>query len=257
LQVDYHHNISHRLFFEFDSEYLTYSIINKENQLVKSGKIGYVDCTLVENLLTTNSILNKIFGEVFLIIRNGPFIPVPSNISENSVIEELYHLSHKKNNEVQILMDQNLQNCHFAFGVESGLVKTFENRFPNLKVFLDAQLLVAASKHIRSEADTNIYASTESKHVLLYVVINGAMVLINRYDVNNSNDIFYFVMLAVEQLDLNIERTCLHIFHGNSEENRISKDSFEPYLALIKDHPAPTFNGVEISWPLDSAIALS
>ena len=43
------------------------------------------------------------------------------------------------------------------------------------------------------------------------IVKNGQQLkLINRYDTKDLDDVFYFVMLAVEQLELDIEQLTLH-----------------------------------------------
>jgi hypothetical protein len=254
VSADFHHNITHRLIFEVQNENLFYAISTKDDQIVKQGDLKFIDVDLLENLLAHNSVLNKIYSRVTLLYSETDFIIFPSQIAQNQDIEKLFAINSVLKTDQRLVTDAFDSEIHFAFAINQSYIDLFKKQYSNLEVKHEAELFYHKTKGSSGSTEWQIHAKATSTRLLLSVFKGSSLQLINYFDVKDHDDLFYYVMLACEQLEIDIEKTKLSWFNTSAYYGQEINTLFENYIGTVQAVPQETINGSTLSWSISHLI---
>ena len=100
------------------------------------------------------------------------------------------------------------------------------SKLVNANVHVDIQLYIQYA--LASQKSNAVYFYESENKLNVVCIKEGKLHLANTYAIENNDDLFYFIMLVVEQL--NLEPATLHI------ETICSKGKHEDYLVLFKNY---------------------
>lgn len=162
------------------------------------------------------------WGQVALIARNGGFSYVPSEYYDGSQ-KEAYLRFHPNNLENMDLYSYRHQDeLYSVFQVEREFVDWAKKAYPNKEIQILHQadvFLAAALKEINPTYETNIFVDIENRYMNMLIVQGKRMLLYNRYYYQSPQDFVYFLLFAIDELQLNIDTTQTLLY------GEISKDS--------------------------------
>lgn len=81
-----------------------------------------------------------------------------------------------------------------------------------------------------------VYFSKLQDQLLIRVYSAQNLLLANRFSISSKDDIFYFIMLAVEQLNIDIQKVHFELI-GDEEEYEELKQMFSNYLPMLLKMP--------------------
>ena len=218
----YHNAVSDKLVLFLDEDSSTYQIYSKDNQL--KHRFVHTDASSFPEELSS-----AIFSSTYLQLVNSKFTLCP--LSEDK-IDAFFELNHGTG--VDFLT---AQNDTFKIGFEKPKsLDTLTDKLVNTTMATDIELLFEyASKKNHSNA---IYFYEHQGVLTIIAWKEGAFALSNRYPVANVDELFYFVMLVIEQLEIPIQD--IHVACIASLEK------FEEYQSLFKNY-LPTFQRTSVA----------
>ncbi|MFN3316292.1 MAG: DUF3822 family protein, partial [Raineya sp.] len=163
------------------------------------------------------------WGEIAMIARNGGFTYVPDAYFDNFQ-KEAYLYFHPKNSE-----NTNLYSyCHTqnglcsVFQVEQEFVDWAKKAYPtkDIKVLHQADVFLAAAlKEMDKTYETNVFIDIENRYMNMLILQGERILLYNRYYYQSPQDFVYFLLFAIDELQLSIDTTQVLLY------GEISKDS--------------------------------
>lgn len=163
------------------------------------------------------------WGEVAVIARNGGFTHIPQVYFDDSQ-KESYLRFHPQNLENTDLYSY----CHpqnglcSVFQVEQEFVDWARKAYPSkdIKVLHQADVFLASAlKKADAAYKTNIFVDIENRYMNMLIVQGEQVLLYNRYYYQSPQDFVYFLLFAVDELQLDIDSTQTLLY------GEISKDS--------------------------------
>jgi len=212
----YHNAVSDLLIVTVDSHRQIYSIYAKDNQL-KHQMVG-VDHTLPASLSAA------IFSSTHVHVMNSPFTLCPLETKELAPFFELNHgkpshLASSKTDAFQIGYDQ------------PAWIQPLLKSLVNAKLNTDIELLYEYAA--KANVVHAIYFYEYEGILTLLAWKNGSFVLANRYPIQHIDELFYFLMLVVEQLELPVDSLQLTAISSPSNSEKYLH-TFKNYLPAIR-----------------------
>jgi hypothetical protein len=164
----------------------------------------------------------RYWGEVALIARNGGFSYIPQEYFDET--QKSAYLYFNPNLENVNLYSYSHSNCDLCsvFQVEQEFVDWAKKAYPNkdIKILHQADVFLASAiKETDNNYETNIFIDIENRYMNMLVLRGGRILLYNRYYYQSPQDFVYFLLFAIDELQINND-TLQVILYGE-----ISKDS--------------------------------
>lgn len=231
----YHNAVSDKLVLFLDSDTSIYQIYSKDNQL--KYQLNHHDNSSFPEELSA-----AIFSSTYLQLVNSKFTLCPL---DEEKIDSFFQLNHGTG--IDFLT---AQNGTFKIGYEKP--KSFDlltQKLVNTIIATDIELLFEyTSKKTQSHA---LYFYEHQGVLSLIAWKDDLFVLSNRYSIANADELFYFVMLVIEQLEIPIQKIYVECI--------ASQDKYEEYKSLFKNY-LPSFqqsNFIDMKSNEDSSKILS
>lgn len=212
----YHNAVSDKLILFIDDSLLVYSIYGKDNQLkfrVFSSEHEFPD-----------ELSSSIFSVTHVQIVNAKFSLAPLN-EEN--LTSLYELNHGKSSQLTFN-----QNEIFKIGFEKpSALDKLDDKLVNANLITDIELFYEHGFKLKHPNAIYFYEYGGLLSIIAWK--KGSFLLCNRYDVANVDELFYYIMLVVEQLDIPIES--IYVACVSSDEKFVQYQTvFKNYLPVIE-----------------------
>jgi hypothetical protein len=214
----YHNALSDKLVLFIDTESSIYSIYSKDNQLKHQLVLDSDD----SDFSFPKELSSAIFSSTNLQIINSRFTLCP--LSEDE-IDAFFTLNHGAG--IDFLT---AKNDTFKIGFEKPkALDLLTSKLVNTNTATDIELLFDyTSKKNHSHA---IYFYEHKGILSLMAWKDGKFMLSNRYPMANADELFYFVMLVIEQLEIPVQD--IHV------ESIASQDKVDEYKSLFKNYLPP------------------
>tara|TARA_B100000497_G_scaffold35427_1_gene41520 strand:- start:1582 stop:2319 length:738 start_codon:yes stop_codon:yes gene_type:complete len=214
----YHNAVSDKLVLFIDTDSSIYSIYSKDNQLKHQLVFDSDD----SDSSFPKELSSAIFSSTNLQIINSKFTLCP--LSEDK-IDAFFVLNHGSG--IDFLT---AKNDTFKIGFEKPkLLDVLTDKLVNTNTATDIELLF---DHISKKKHSHAIYFYEHKGILSLIAWkDGQFMLSNRYPVANADELFYFVMLVIEQLEIPVQD--IHV------ECIASHDKAEEYKLLFKNYLPP------------------
>lgn len=161
----------------------------------------------LETLFLQDKFLQLEFEEVSVKILNSAFTFVPKALfNEVSLYAYLANVTPSPTSEIvmkETLCDELWNIYVLKIDLKQFLQKTFSN-FSLSHAMTDMVHLFEA--HAVTRADKTMYINFHQQHIQIAVFDNGKLLFANNYEFQTSSDVAYYVMLVVNQLNLDPEK---------------------------------------------------
>ncbi len=237
--TSYHHSISNRLFLALSVDELSYVITDKNLEPVKNGVIAVPDVQFLQEALNSTPPLGQIFGAVTLVFLGNNFVCTPAIFSSEKHRKMLYTANHKLAPDERLMEGSLTPEIATIYAAESAKLEILKSKYPSLVYCHEIETIYQFIQTEIKPTGVNIVLKQRQNDLLVFVANGKNLLLVNQFDARNQEDIFYYTMLAVEQLELDIEHTTLF---WSANEDFMSFDKtrslFENYIKNIKliDH---------------------
>ncbi len=159
--------------------------------------------------------------DIILIARNGCFALIPDDFFDAMLLHtylELYP-NNLDNTEIRSFFHSK-RKYHSIFRIETEFVDWSRKAYPNkeIKVLHQSDAFLEGALQENHEGN-NIFVYVESKYMNMTILQNDNLLLHNRYYYQSPQDFVYFILFAIDELQLDAE-TCQVKLYGE-----ISKDS--------------------------------
>jgi hypothetical protein len=208
--TNYHNAISDKLIVSNANSGVIVQIYSRDNQL-----------KMIEHTSDLAILDNLIFNETHYVAVGHDFSLVPSSVED---ADSVYRLqfgtdSHVKSDQVDDIKVIYSDNQEWA----GKLVNSIDHT--------DIQLFIQYA--LAKKKNNALYFYQLEQKLRLVCIKDGKLQLANSYTIENNDDLFYFIMLVVEQLEMEAES--LYI------ETVCTKGKHEDYLVLFKNY-LPSIN---------------
>ncbi len=246
----YSHSIRHKLFIALGFDELEYAITDNNFNKLSSGKYATTDFEMFESVLTNTKELNEIYNGTTVIFCGSNALCHPSTFINTAERKKLYSASYRLKSSETICKGSISDDITISYSADSKILDLVKQKFPNLVYQHDLEVFV---KYILKEikpSGTSISLSNMGEYTLMVVSDAQKLLLMNQFYTKDLQDVFYFTMLAIEQLDLDIEKLTL---------NWIQNDDFgkwEDVNLLFKDY-IRTVQNVQVPQTYHSALTMA
>lgn len=122
--------------------------------------------------------------------------------------------------------------------------KEITKLFPTARIHHGIEIL--ANHCMKQQERDAITTLILENKLILCVVKNGHLQLSNIFQVENNEEVIYYIMLMVQELDLNAETLNLHLF-GECEEKAFLKENLSHFVRNITSHVHPSIADMKYS----------
>ena len=182
----------------------------------------------INNLFTDNEHFDPTYKETQIYVSGYGFTLVPSSIFKSDDADKLLSFNY------QIKEDESIKDEHIP-SIDSNIIYAYNkdlydvvsSRFSNMKMGNFATLQIPF--YLKSSEDNKPYVYCQIYHSYFQIIIidKSKLILYNHFNYSTAEDLLYYIVFCMEQLNLNPEFTKLRL-SGDLEKDDI--------LNLLKDY---------------------
>lgn len=225
MEIGYQNAVTDKLCVLIGPEELTVCISSKIGHPKYFLQVGGSDLDEVKSLFST-----CIFSNTSVIFCNSPFVLCPSGLSPTEQ-HALFGLSHEERSD---LHTKDLNEEIDVVFAPNPLYASIKDLLVNPVIYSDIGILDSYKGAL--SMSNAIYLSKLQNQITVRVYSGSKVLLFNRYQVANLDDVFYYVMLAVEQLHVDLSSAHFE-FIGSEEDFEACGDMFRNYLPRMLKLP--------------------
>lgn len=222
------HSVSHNLIIELNGNDLKVATVKKDGLVVNLQFYPLIDRPILENVLEQ---MPLIYSEVNLLICKKDLILIPEN-QFKMPLEPLFGLSYNLPAEDELCLDKTENGIGVVYTADYGLLDTLRSKFPRIRVRNEVTVVLTKLFKEINFKQPRILISMNDGHFILYAIKDGQLQLCNPYYTRTNDDIFYFVMLAVEQLHF-LPAETEFVLLGEPYKRQEVFDLFKNYIKVI------------------------
>jgi hypothetical protein len=225
--ANYHNAVSDKLVVSFFTEHVIYNVYSKEN-----GQKWAAICSISDSF--PKELESSIFSTTHFIVSLTNFTLLPS--AEEAEIAS-YRLNFTLDTQLRTELTEEVAVVYEIPKSAEAVSKQLVN------ATIESDITLALGNFRKKKSANAIYFYEANNILTVIAVKNGEIHLANRYAVDTMDELFYYVMLVVEQLDLPID--------GLYVECTCTKGRHEEYQALFKNY-LPILSLTTVYWELKS-----
>jgi len=155
-----------------------------------------------EEWLHDEELFQQAFNEVEVVFFSDKFTLVPNNFFEDSQKTELLKLLHDEANNPSVLYDALDLQYKLVFSVPTPFYNLLNQKFSNHSVHHPLQRLLQGMEKTESKRDKKMALWIGTRFFYLMVLNQGVIQVVNAFSFAVGNDILYFSLSTIKQLDL-------------------------------------------------------
>jgi hypothetical protein len=224
------HSVSHQLKLGISGQKLFYLVCDKNSKQIATGEKYISDSKTLQDLLDRDDVLSGIYSKTQLMVIAPKYVLVPEQFARHDHEYSFYKLSNKSHPEERLFRDHNLEQKEIQYSGNRTLLRLIQQKYPNIEKHHVTTVFHRQAEALKGECPDLLQLSIQDNFMYLTVSQNGTVLLSNAYHISNSEDIFYFSMLAMEQLKLEPSTTRIHLYNSSFKEQSLS-NLFQNYFA--------------------------
>lgn len=190
---------------------------------------------MLETALSTDSFLNQIFAQVNLTLVGNDFMCVPPFLSGKDDKRKVFLTGHRLPVGYKLLEGSITKEVTILFSENRDRLDTLRKKYPGLVYAHESEVFYKYIQNHLNKVEDKYYIFTRQlgENTLMLVTRGKSLLLFNQFLTKDKQDLFYFTMLAIEQLELDIENTTFVWFETGASEGNEIKELFENYIGRI------------------------
>ncbi|MBI1306178.1 MAG: DUF3822 family protein [Bacteroidetes bacterium] len=230
---NYHHSVSNRLILEYSNGALRWVVTDKQYNLLADGTFTLVDDEILSTQFRDHRIFNEIFSSIQVLTGQSSFVCLPEELADPTSARKLFFLQHELSKEDVLMRGVLTTDIAVMYAIPQYLRDQVKQKFPIAEFEHEAVTFYRWVNARFKTIATNIIVSHRENGILAIVQKDGEFKLCNEYPANNPEEIFFYIMTLVEQLELDPEQTTLSWVGHTSKDQKTIFDTFEPYIQKV------------------------
>ena len=249
MEQPYLHAISNRLFLALYEDELHYVVTDKNLKYVAYGEVAIPDVEVLQQQLGTHPQLKEIFGQVDLVVCNTGILPIPPVVNSIEDKQLVYSASHTLAKSHELISGRFNQDIALLYSVQGDFLSVLKEKFPSIQYNSDIEVMAQFTAQFKQREGIQLVCLIQGEELLMHITEGKDMLLANRFPCKSHEDVFYFIMLAVEQLEIDNEQ--LWLVWCESPEAFMSyancKSLFGHYIGHIESVPKAQSNATMLN----------
>ncbi len=226
------HAVTHKLYLELSGSYFNAVITDKNNHVLDSSSFFFTAADDLDRLISTENKLQSIYSNILLVNSGCRFVAMPQSISETQDKREIYGVSYSIQKGYELLEDHIGIQLQVNYEQDGKLMGVLRKYFPKMKIYHELSLLHDTILHKLSDEVNNIVAHITRDSLVILAFNQGKMIFCNHFLLSGNDDLFYFVMLTVEQLEFDPEYTGVMVLNDQNHGKNF-KEMFNRFVKTV------------------------
>jgi hypothetical protein len=183
--------------------------------------------------IESEELTQKPFKKVRLILFSNTFSFVPTQLQHKDFNEDFAHLLYQNASNLQFA--ENLVkkiNAKLLFAIPDGLNHAIKNSLGECEIIHPLKLIINGT--LKTTETQSVVLLFDENTLQLIVVKDGILLLTNSFKINHTNDVVYFILTALKQLNVTLRKTKL-FYSGKSTYLDESLTKLEKYFSTIEN----------------------
>lgn len=212
------------------------------------GKVAIPDVEVLHQQLDVHNQLKEIYGQVDLVVCNTGILPVPPVLNKTEDKQLVFNASHSLDKSHELVSASFNQDIALLYSVQADFLDTLKEKYPSLTYHSDIEIMAQFTSQFKQREGIQLHSLLQGEELLLYITEGKNMLLANRYPCKSKEDVFYFIMLAVEQLEIDHEQLWLVWCDSDAFMNySVCKSLFGHYIGHIESVPKAQSNSTMLN----------
>ena len=188
-------------------------------------------CTIISDIINNNEQLLNNYSSYSATFIGFPSTLIPTTIYQKEHAKQLLTFNHEI---FDCLMTDSLskQDAKLVYSIPQKLKDSIDAFFPNIKIKSQSTLLIKELEQVPTDKKT-IYCYSNSGKIELFVLYKGKLLLHNAFKYTTKEDVLYYVLFCMEQLQLSTEQCTLVLYGTIKKESDIYALLYE-YIRTIE-----------------------
>ncbi|WP_317896890.1 DUF3822 family protein [Aurantibacillus circumpalustris] len=188
------------------------------------------DLTERISFLINNYLLHqKKFEKVNVCFLNNNFTLIPEAFNVGADIKPLLKFATGAE-QLKRSLQHNLKNINFSYAIEIDLISYFEKKFPNISIRHAGAVSSALFFSQHSLVNQNLFLNIGDGHIEIAAKDQNELLFYNVFNVENNEDILYYLLFTMEQLQL----SPLHVKLSIASQKETSDELIKNIKKYIK-----------------------
>lgn len=164
--------------------------------------------------IASEELVQKPFKKVRLIIFSDKFSFVPAQLQHKDLNEDLVHLLFQSADTYQFAENLvKILSAKLLFAIPDGLIHAVQELVGECEIIHPLKLIINST--LKTTDDQSLVLLFDENNLQLIVVQNKELLLANSFRINHANDVVYFILTALKQLNVASRKTKL-FYSGQS-----------------------------------------
>jgi hypothetical protein len=196
--------------------------------------------------IQTEELLQKTYQKIHVIIFTDKFTLVPKSLHKNEVNEEVAHLLFKDGNKLKFA--ENIvepAKAKLIFPLPDGFNEVISEMIGECEINHPLKLLI--NRLPESTTGHSLILLFNMRHLFIVIGKGEKLLFANSFKINHSNDVVYFVLTTLKQLEIPAKATQMY-YTGKSDYLAETKANLEKFFASTSQfNPAEPESHKQIS----------
>lgn len=228
------------LIVEWDKHSLSFSVFHEATNRVLATKVLDTNIDIyqisqqdIDKFLKANDIFAFNYAKVVVLVNSLYYTLVPKEIKETEHLEQLLQLNTEIPSGIMAYKNENLKmpKYNMVFAYPKYILTTFEELYKNVAIkHINGVVLDMLSLYNKANAIFNIHLSANS--LIISFWNNNALLYHNTFEITTAEDIVYYTLNLMQELNLNTERTTVY-YSGAFEQNGTKVNLLSDYVKFL------------------------
>lgn len=225
---------SYHLSIELSNTYFAFSILD-----IASGKYVFLgnkklgSVIELEHCLSEFAFLKYDFRSLSVATVSNKCCLVPKQFFDPSEMEELFQMNHGEINGVLRIDDLVDTSAFLIYEVDKRIEEFIGKCFPKAKRMSTSSIMIERATLLSKGVDEiNMFTNVGVNSIDVVVVKDGNLILHNIYDVKSEEDVAYFLLNCMDQLNINNNDVKL-VLSGQIEDKSELHNLFLKYVKNV------------------------
>ncbi|NQU54940.1 MAG: DUF3822 family protein [Bacteroidetes bacterium] len=164
---------------------------------------------------TSEALLQKPFKKIRIVVFSNKYTLIPEQYSNKELKLEIPKILFDENNELEIAENViNKLEARLVFALPAGINRIFTEQFGECEII--HPLKVIANQHSNAEKGLSLLLILDSENIYITLFNKNTVLLSNSFKQAHANDVVYYVLTVLKQLEIEPQTTEL-LYIGKSE----------------------------------------
>lgn len=175
------------------------------------------------------------FQKIILIVFSPKFSLIPEELYQSNLKNELPKHLFEVNDEIEIVENYiEKLRARLVFALPKNINQVVQEFFGMYEIIHPLKLIINNLPHQETDNETAMFLTINTTDFYAVLYKNNNVLLVNNFKIGHSNDVIYFVVNILQQLEISSQQTKIILAQSNAENTEIV-DSLRTYFKKTED----------------------